>query len=45
MIRRDVLYPVAMPTLIAAPSIVEAAGNKPKLIREFVGALTLTAPR
>jgi mannose-6-phosphate isomerase-like protein (cupin superfamily) len=26
-----------MPTLIAAPSIVEAAGNKPKIIREFVG--------
>ena len=26
-----------MPTLIAAPSIVEAAGNKPKIIREYVG--------
>lgn len=25
------------PTLIAQPSIVEAAGNKPKIIREFVG--------
>ena len=26
-----------MPTLIASPSVVEAAGNKPKIIREFVG--------
>ena len=26
-----------MPTLIAAPSRVEAAGNKPKLIDEYVG--------
>ncbi len=26
-----------MPTLIAAPSIVEAAGNKPKIIKEFIG--------
>jgi mannose-6-phosphate isomerase-like protein (cupin superfamily) len=26
-----------MPTLIAAPTIVEAAGNKPKIIREFIG--------
>lgn len=25
------------PTLIAQPTIVEAAGNKPKIIREFVG--------
>jgi mannose-6-phosphate isomerase-like protein (cupin superfamily) len=25
------------PTLIAQPSIVEAAGNKPKIIREYVG--------
>jgi mannose-6-phosphate isomerase-like protein (cupin superfamily) len=25
------------PTLIGAPSIVEAAGNKPKIIREFIG--------
>ena len=28
---------MGMPTLIAAPSIVEAAGNKPKIIREYVG--------
>jgi len=26
-----------MPTLIPAPSVVEAAGNKPKIVREFVG--------
>ena len=26
-----------MPTLIASPSIVEAAGNKPKIIKEFIG--------
>ena len=26
-----------MPTLIASPSVVKAAGNKPKIIHEFVG--------
>ncbi len=26
-----------MPTHIASPSIIEAAGNKPKIIAEFVG--------
>jgi mannose-6-phosphate isomerase-like protein (cupin superfamily) len=26
-----------MPQLIAQPTVIEAAGNKPKLIREFVG--------
>lgn len=26
-----------MPTLIEAPTVVEAAGNKPKIIREYVG--------
>lgn len=26
-----------MPTLIASPSTIEAAGNKPKIIREYVG--------
>jgi len=26
-----------VPKLIASPSVVEAAGNKPKIIREFVG--------
>ena len=28
-----------MPTLITAPTRVEAAGNKPKLIDEYVGAV------
>ena len=26
-----------MPTLIPAPTIIEAAGNKPKIIHEYVG--------
>ena len=26
-----------MPTLISSPSIIKAAGNKPKIIEEFVG--------
>ena len=26
-----------MPTLIASPTVIEAAGTKPKLIEEFVG--------
>ncbi len=26
-----------MPTLIAAPSVIEAAGNKPKIIEEYIG--------
>jgi quercetin dioxygenase-like cupin family protein len=26
-----------MPTLIHAPSIIQAAGNKPKVIEEFIG--------
>ena len=26
-----------MPTLIAKPTVIQAAGNKPKLIEEFVG--------
>src|SRR5260370_42494816 len=26
-----------MPTLISSPTVVEAAGNKPKIIREFIG--------
>ena len=30
-------YHVAMPTLIPAPTRVEAAGNKPKLIDEYIG--------
>jgi quercetin dioxygenase-like cupin family protein len=28
-----------MPTLVSSPSTVQAAGNKPKVIREFVGRL------
>jgi len=30
-------YALQMPTLIPSPTVVEAAGNKPKLIREYVG--------
>lgn len=26
-----------MPTLVAAPTVVHAAGNKPKLIEEYIG--------
>ncbi len=26
-----------MPTLVPAPSIIKAAGNKPKIIEEFIG--------
>jgi mannose-6-phosphate isomerase-like protein (cupin superfamily) len=26
-----------MPTLISSPSIIESAGNKPKIIQEFIG--------
>ena len=26
-----------MPTLVEAPSVIRAAGNKPKLIEEFIG--------
>jgi len=29
-----------MPTLIPSPSIVQAAGNKPKIIQEFVGRVS-----
>jgi mannose-6-phosphate isomerase-like protein (cupin superfamily) len=29
--------PPLMPTLISAPKIIQAAGNKPKVIEEFVG--------
>lgn len=28
-----------MPTLIQEPTVIEAAGNKPKIIREFFGAV------
>lgn len=34
-----------MPTLVPTPSVVEAAGNKPKVIEEYVGRVnTGTAP-
>lgn len=26
-----------MPTLISSPTVIEAAGNKPKIIQEFIG--------
>jgi quercetin dioxygenase-like cupin family protein len=26
-----------MPTLVTSPTIIESAGNKPKIIREFIG--------
>ncbi len=29
-----------MPTLIKAPSVIKAAGNKPKLIEEYIGRVT-----
>lgn len=28
-----------MPNLISSPTIIEAAGNKPKIIREFIGSV------
>jgi hypothetical protein len=35
-----------MPTAIAAPTRVEAAGNKPKLIDEYIGRVNSgTEPR
>jgi ethanolamine utilization protein EutQ (cupin superfamily) len=33
-----------MPTLITAPSIITAAGTKPKLIEEFVGRVSSKSP-
>lgn len=29
-----------MPTLVPNPSVVEAAGNKPKIIKEYIGNVT-----
>jgi mannose-6-phosphate isomerase-like protein (cupin superfamily) len=29
-----------MPTLIPSPTVIEAAGNKPKIIKEFIGRVT-----
>jgi mannose-6-phosphate isomerase-like protein (cupin superfamily) len=34
-----------MPTLLAAPTRIESAGNKPKLIDEFVGRVNSGEPR
>ena len=33
-----------MPTLIPSPTRIEAAGNKPKLIDEYVGQVTTKTP-
>lgn len=40
MVPADAGYHSRMPTLITHPTVVEAAGNKPKLIREYVGRVT-----
>ena len=34
-----------MPTLIPHPTRIEAAGNKPKVIREYIGRVTTKEPR
>ncbi len=34
-----------MPTLIAAPTRIEAAGNKPKLIDEYIGNVNSKTPK
>jgi mannose-6-phosphate isomerase-like protein (cupin superfamily) len=34
-----------MPTLLAAPTRIESAGNKPKLIDEYVGRVNSGEPR
>src|SRR5262249_21639809 len=36
---------VAMPTLISKPTRIEAAGNKPKVIDEFIGRVNSGEPR
>lgn len=33
-----------MPTLIGSPTVVHAAGNKPKLIQEFIGRVNTSTP-
>ena len=33
-----------MPTLIASPSVIKAAGNKPKVIEEFIGLASSGTP-
>jgi mannose-6-phosphate isomerase-like protein (cupin superfamily) len=37
-------YDLSMPTLIANPTVIEAAGNKPKLIREYIGRVNTRTP-
>jgi ethanolamine utilization protein EutQ len=34
---QDLQRRISMPTLIKAPAVIEAAGNKPKIIEEFIG--------
>jgi quercetin dioxygenase-like cupin family protein len=34
-----------MPELIAEPTVIEAAGTKPKVIEEFVGRVNTSEPR
>jgi mannose-6-phosphate isomerase-like protein (cupin superfamily) len=43
MIRRDACPLAAMPTHIAKPTVVQAAGNKPKQIEEFIGRVNSQA--
>lgn len=35
--RSGLPYHFPMPTLIANPTVIQAAGNKPKIIEEFIG--------
>ena len=34
-----------MPTLISAPSVIQAAGNRPKVIEEFIGRVNSKTER
>jgi quercetin dioxygenase-like cupin family protein len=34
-----------MPTLLKAPSVIQAAGNKPKIIEEFIGRVNSETER
>lgn len=33
-----------MPTLVASPSVIEAAGNQPKIIKEYIGHVNTKTP-
>jgi mannose-6-phosphate isomerase-like protein (cupin superfamily) len=35
----------SMPTLISAPSVIQAAGNRPKVIEEFIGRVNSKTER